>query len=81
MIRVYAKVLSLHQRDDYTEVTLRVMSEGYVHTKSDNFEDTAVFPEAKDITIKFSKGFEQEFVVGQVSMIDWFRVPPEGWRK
>ena len=81
MIRGYLKVKEITTNDTCTWVTFEALQDGFVHNTNDVFAPTKITNTNYVFSIAFAKGFEHEFAIDTVAMVDYFKVPPKGWAK
>lgn len=82
MIRAYAKVSDVIDYGDSIIVKMTFMKSGYSHVRNDEELDALdIVIDDIDFSVRVDKRLRNQFDIGKVSMIDWFRVCPKGWEK
>lgn len=82
MIRAYAKVSDVVDCGDSIIVKMTFMKSGYSHVRNDEELDVLdIVLDDIDFSIKVDKKLRNQFDIGKVGMIDWFRVCPKGWER
>lgn len=82
MIRSYFKVLNINDHEDSIVVELMPVTNGYAHISNDeDLEKVEIFRNSNSFKVEMNKSLKHQFVVGKVSMVDWFANCPKGWEK
>lgn len=82
MIRAYFKVLDVEDLDGSVVVELAPVKDGYSHIANDeDLEKVEIFKGVGSFKVQVDKNLKRQFVVGKISMVDWFTNCPIGWEK